>query len=314
MPIANAAVDTVARITRLLPGFRGLGTGYRLFNRMMLGLGAEPVVVAHMKNGTVMRVDLRSTTDIDAYYRGEYDPELLSTILQLLEPGKSFLDVGANIGFYAVAVAAHLRQAGGGGRVLAFEPVSSNFRRLDENLRANACERHASLFQVGLSSESGEAAITLREDFVQGSQTGNAAITTSPDFDRGFSVERIRLETLDGLWGTESRESERIGVVKVDIEGHEDHFLKGARKTLAAHRPTILLEVNKPYFRSRGVELDPAFNHHLPDGYRTFRRVGGKWAAIESFDECAELDNVASVPAERLAEPRFAAFTASRRS
>jgi hypothetical protein len=74
----------------------------------------------------------------------------------------------------------------------------------------------------------------LREDFSRGATTGNAALVIDLDDDR-FPSLTVELDTLDSL--ASGLELDRIDVMKVDIEGHEDFFLRGARNTIAQARP-----------------------------------------------------------------------------
>jgi FkbM family methyltransferase len=308
MNSASLAVTVLATLTRRAPQFRGLGRGYRLLNGVLVSCGARPIVDARMKDGTTIRVDLRTHTELDAFYRGEYDPDLVSLVLQILDPSKHFLDVGANVGFYSVSVARFLKSSGARGRVLAFEPVDANYSRLVENLRTNELLDRAQTYQVGLSNRAGTAKITLREDFAQGGETGNAAIAINEVFDAGFATQEISLSTLDELWLHTPHPDGPIGLVKLDVEGHEHCVLEGARTVLGTHRPVILMEVNKPYFRALGVDLDSAFSPFLPADYTIFSRVRGTWTAIKSLHHCRELENVFLVPAEQLQHARLAPF------
>jgi len=270
--------------------------------------GARPIVDAEMKDGTTIRVDLRTHTELDAFYRGEYDPRLISLVLRVLDPGTHFLDVGANVGFYSVAVACFLKNRGSTGQVVAFEPVQSNYRRLVENLRTNNLLDSAQTYQLGLSNRTGTANITLREDFALGGETGNASIAVSPEFDSGFATMEIKLSTLDELWLNTLHCGGSIGLIKLDVEGHEDCVLEGARTTLDKHRPVILMEVNKPYFRARDIDLDATFARLFPPEYITFCELHGVWTPIKSLSRCRELDNIFVIPSEQLQHARFAAF------
>jgi FkbM family methyltransferase len=306
MRLQDIALTAGSAVTRNVPYFRGLGTLYRLFNGALINLGARPLVTAPMKDGTRLVVDLRTQTELDAYYRGEYDAELLDTLRALLDPDACFLDVGANVGFYALAIAAFLRERGGAGRVVAFEPVTGNYDRLIENVRANRLEERCAAHRVALSNRRGEAVITLREDFRRGARTGNAALPTSERHDAGYARLPIELERLDDLWPRSYGNEASIDVMKLDIEGHEDFCLAGARVTLAAHRPALLMEVNKPYYAARGVGLDETILPRLPERYAIFQRCDASWRRIESLAACRELDNVLVVPVERLGSPRYA--------
>ncbi len=95
----------------------------------MLRLGANPIVLAKMKDGTSMLVDLRTNTEVDAFYKGKYDPVLIDCIRRLLGAESYFLDIGANVGFYTVAIATTLKAKGGSGKVIAFEPFKGNYKR-----------------------------------------------------------------------------------------------------------------------------------------------------------------------------------------
>jgi hypothetical protein len=86
----------------------------------------------------------------------------------------------------------------------------------------------------------------------------------------------------------------------MDIEGHEDFCLKGGQCTVAAHRPTILMEVNEPFYRSRKVDLDDVFLPLLPQDYLIYRQQVARWGPIRSLNECDVLDNVFFVPKEKL--------------
>jgi FkbM family methyltransferase len=304
--VPSLAVNFVARVTRNVPYFRGLGTLYRSFNRLMTRRGAQPLVMAPMKDRTRLKVDLRTNTDVDAFYRGEYDSHLLKTVCSLVRPDACFLDVGANIGFYTIAVAALLRSQDGSGGVIAFEPVLGNYQRLAENVEENGLAAYCILYNIALSNVSNDGAITLREDFLGGSGTGNAAIPTNEAFDAGFATTRIRLEPMDTLLAQHG--SGAIDFVKMDIEGHEDYCLEGGQRLIAAHRPTILMEINKPYYAARGIDIDARFRPLLPTGYRVFRYEKSAWRNVDSLAGPRTIDNLFLIPQEKLTLARYRIF------
>lgn len=308
MSLPNTTLDIGSKITRNIPYFRGLSRLYRSLNVAAIRWGADPVTTAKMKDGTTITVDLRTNTEVDAYYRGEYDSRLLKAIKSLIDPDLYILDVGGNIGFYTVSLGAFLRAQGGSGKVIAFEPFYGNYRRLAENIHRNDLSGFCVVQEFGLSSISAETEITLREDFEHGSGTGNASIPSSEQFDRGFKRARIRIAPLDVAWSDIDCTQRKIGMIKMDIEGHEDHCLVGARATIKAHRPTILMEINKPFYVARGVGLDSTFSPLIPEEYTVFRSAGDRWQRLVSFDECQAIDNVFLVPKEKLELERYAIF------
>ena len=308
MRFLDEAVDLTARLSSRTPYFRGLGTLIRHFNSAVLKLGAAPLTNARMQDGTVLRVDLRSHTEVYAKYLSVYDGQLIELVKGLMDSSGDFVDVGANVGFYTIALGAFLREAGQGGQVVAFEPHEGNFHRLLENIAINKLEAVAHAHQLGLSNSEGRAELTLREDFTAGASTGNAAIATNPEFDSRFRKISIPLARLDDVCRHFREGGRRISFVKVDIEGHEDFFLEGAQEILTRARPIVLMEVNKPYYAARGVDLDARFFPLLPGRYLVLRSVSSVWTRIKSLTECAELDNVILLPEEQIGSDKLAAL------
>src|SRR5688572_10816523 len=305
MKAGNLVLRAAAVFVRNSPPFRGLGRSYRALNSTMLRLGAEPLARAQMKDGSILRVDLRTHTEQGAYYTGHYDDDLIGAVKALLDVDACFLDVGGNIGFYTVAIGSHMRRRGGLGRVVAFEALADNCRRLRENIGENDLAAYCRAEDVALSDNAGLSEITLREDFTRGGGTGNAAIPTNEAFDRGFRRVPIRLDRLDAVWPRLNQQHQlRIDLIKLDIEGHEDLCLIGTRQDLKEDRHILLMEINKPYYEARKVRLDDTFLPLIPERYSIFRPVKGVWTRIESLEECGTLDNVFVVPQEKL--PRAA--------
>jgi len=292
-----------ALLTRAAPpDHEGLWALTRRVNTLLLRLGAGSVVEAKIKTGTVMLVDLSTQTQMGPYYSGTYDSLFMKAISVLFDRDAAFLDVGANIGFYSVAVAHMLKLSRAKGRVYSYEPLEGNYERLVENLARNGLRDLSYTFRVGLSNYGRTELLVLREDFSHGSSTGNASMAISEAFDAGFAKTPIEVVALDAIWDSDMR----IDLIKVDIEGHEDLFLQGASETLCKHRPTILMEVNKPYFEARGIDFDRALRMFLPERYYAFRpSTTGGWAQIGSFRSCRRVDNVILVPEEKLTLPRY---------
>lgn len=265
---------TFARTIRPITRIRGTYRLFRPINRAFLGLGVPPIRVAKMRDGTSMRIDLRSITEWWAFYSGSYDDAALGFIEDLLSRiGGDFLDVGGNIGMYAVRVAARLDPEQ---RAICFEPMPDNAERIRQNAELNSVSEQVDVHEIALSNEQGKATLVLREDFEQGSMTGNASIAISSEADQNFKrieVETCRFDDLrrrDGL--------QELPVAKVDIEGHEDFFLSGAREYLRGERPIIITEINNWYYEQRGTTSSEVFSATIPDDYEAalFRSSGLK--------------------------------------
>jgi FkbM family methyltransferase len=152
------------------------------------------------------------------------EPELL--LLAELCAGGTAVDVGANRGVYAFALAARARE------VHAFEanPDYAEFARRMLGPRARVHE-------VALSNARGRAPffVPIADDGGELHLAGNLK-NTHPQFARQRVVD-ARVETLDGYGLT------GVSFIKVDVEGSELEVLEGAAATIARDRPVLLLEL-----------------------------------------------------------------------
>jgi hypothetical protein len=109
----------------------------------------------------------------------------------------------------------------------------------------------------------------------------------------------VQRETLDRIW----HDRERIDIVKLDIEGHETKFLEGGRETISAHRPVLLIELNRVHHKIRGIDFDNAILSLLPEHYIFAELRAGGMMQISNLAECSDTDFLA-VPEERRHELR----------
>lgn len=125
-----------------------------------------------------------------------------------------FIDIGANIGGYALFVAAH---AGPMARILAIEPQPEIFERLIYNIRQNPFATVKAM-DCALADEDGE--ITL---FLPSHNRGESSVRIVSAEADGARV-RVPARTLHGV--VESEGYTRIDAMKLDVEGAEDLVLE----------------------------------------------------------------------------------------
>lgn len=243
-----------------LPNFRGKGTLFQFFKKIYLKKG-DPVVISKGKLG-IFSVDLRSF-EWEYFCNGTYDENEMSLILYDINIDKTFIDVGANIGFYTVAVAKKIKENNGKGKVISFEPHPKNFQRLKKNIELNDLSSYVDLHNIGLSDKDQTLNLVLREDFSQGAETGNASVAINSDYDHGFEKIKIKTKMFDNFFKL-NYPNLKISFIKIDIEGHEDNFLKGAQKSIQKHFPKIVIEVNKAYYHAKGVDACNEISKLLP--------------------------------------------------
>jgi hypothetical protein len=126
------ARDAIAKICTNLPG-----------GRYILGacnhvLGAvRPRRKEHTYFGAVMECDSRDLIQARIARFGVWEPNISAAFHQVLKPGDTMVDVGANVGFHSL-LAAHL--VGPTGRVVAIEPSPLIAEHLERHRRLNGAE------------------------------------------------------------------------------------------------------------------------------------------------------------------------------
>jgi FkbM family methyltransferase len=143
----------------------------------------------------------------------------------LCDRQKTSIDIGANMGHYSYYMARFSR------RVIAFEPN----RDLHNDLR-RLLGRSVPLEPVALSRAASRAVIRIDRH-----NTGVATIEEKNDLscvaDKSAVVTReIETRTLDSF------NLSNIAMIKIDVEGHEEAVLEGARETLQRNQPALIVE------------------------------------------------------------------------
>lgn len=175
----------------------------------------------------------------ELFWRGAayYEPITTLVMQELLRDAATFLDVGANIGFYSLVASLCQPQLG----VVAFEPNPKNFRLLQANVAANPAARIL-CEPLALSDREGRATLHL--------SASDMSASLESDFESvpGPTLEVART-TVDAYLAQHPKPGRLV--MKVDVEGHEEPCLKGAEQTLAQRKPDLILEVTAPLPEAR---------------------------------------------------------------
>ena len=150
-----------------------------------------------------------------------------------LPPDGVVLDVGANIGLSALALAPLVPR----GRILAVEPSPRTVAALRRTLALNGLEARVAVEGVAVGAAPGEAA------FHAAAHSAGAHLM-DPGTLGGDALPQVRVpvETVDALVARHGLA--RLDFIKIDVEGFETEVLDGARASLARHRPLVFAEFN----------------------------------------------------------------------
>jgi FkbM family methyltransferase len=171
-----------------------------------------------------------------------FDPTVTEALHRLIDPGDRVIDVGANIGYMSSLAAA---RAGPTGEVHAFEPhphVFDALRRNAERWRGREGVANVELHNAALSDESGSGELGVGPVFEANMGLSSLRGDEAPAGNGGNTIT-VSLSRLDQLLA-----DERVGLVKIDVEGHEAGVLRGAEALFADGLVRdIVFEDHDPY-------------------------------------------------------------------
>lgn len=174
---------------------------------------------------------------------------------------KCIVDVGAYIGDTAL-ILSPLTSA----KLYAFEATSKYYNLLKKTIELNNLENVVPI-HAALGAECGHIAINIAD---------SCSSIFMPNIESEGS-EEVEMLTLDSFV---EKTGLKVGLIKVDIEGYEREFLKGAEKTIRSQRPTLLISIYhyaadffeiKPTLES--WDLGYSFKIHKPVDYSISREV-----------------------------------------
>ena len=182
-----------------------------------------------------MKVKLNLLEKIHCYHRlirycVRTEPDTASFINEFVSEGDVCLDIGAHKG-----VVTHMmrRRVGNAGKIIAFEPQEELFEWLEvmvPSLRLNNVE----LEQIALSEESGPR--TLHR---VGAMKSGSFVQEAGDYSDSVTVQTTTMDEY-----AKSKDIDTISFIKIDVDGFELQVLKGAKETLQAFRPVLLIEIS----------------------------------------------------------------------
>ena len=239
------------------PSQRGRG---RLINTWRRCVPSHSALAFEIGAGAFVHLELDDYM-VQWAFVGDHDRDLdYRASLELIEPAATVIDVGANIGLWSLVAA---RRAG---CVHAFEPAPSTFARLRRNLDLNGMPNVVAN-RLAVDREGGTTSFYEAIE----SNSGGAGYLRRPGAPVEVTVERV---TLDDY--CRSRGIERVGVLKLDIEGAEWLALQGAEELLGgAAPPAIFMELDGELTRQFGWEPVDVLAWLRERDYRTWHAEPG---------------------------------------
>ncbi|QPF85053.1 FkbM family methyltransferase [Bradyrhizobium genosp. L] len=204
---AQAAIIRLAHATGLKRGaFRPWLS--RLVNRF----GAGPLDVQYQ--GAAFRFHHQaSATERGALFNPDYNLEELQFLRRHVGAGGTFVDLGANVGTYALALA---RDVGPSGKVIAIEPHPVTHARLAFN---TAASNYPQVRLVAAAAGPSDGELMIETD---GDNLGASHVVTGTPTGNAYKVPSLRLQRI-----LEEAGASKVDALKIDVEGFEDRVLIG---------------------------------------------------------------------------------------
>ena len=204
------------------------------------------------------------------YAAGDWDPLLVGTVFEALEAvghryrGTTFLEIGANFGVYSLPAVAEF----GFARSVAYEPDPASYELLRVNIERNGMSDRVSAYGAALSAEAGELTLSLGvnnagDNRIIVGETGNGRTTVrvpARTFDEDVAAGRIPIADLGLVW--------------LDVQGHEGDVLAGASRLLSSDVPIVLEYSTNLMSESARDRLDTL----IADNFDAFVDLG--WSSL----------------------------------
>lgn len=248
---------------------------------------SDPIVILDEKyNFYWNRYDPRTAISclvVQGYYE-KYETKILSYFAET-KTG-SIIDIGANLGYYAIILGKLLRSSD---ILIAFEANPQIIEMLNRNIAINDLQEDIKVFNCALS-DINDQKLKLYIPLKAGSSA--ASLNKLHPDDTNNSIE-ITTQRLDDV--TQVRNLESICLIKIDVEGAELNVIKGALETIRENKPVLFVELLRKWSKIFGYHPNDVLRILQELGYKAFE-VKSDLASIESIDESTISTNFLLLP------------------
>lgn len=201
----------------------------------------------------------------------DYEKEESQMMENLIADGDVFFDIGANIGWYSINIAASRRAS----TIYAFEPVPATYNHLKTNLNLNSFGNIKS-FNFGFSEQAGQFTFYYPPE---GSSNASSVNLTGRSDVKFAQCQVYTLDEFTRSTGT------RVDFIKCDVEGAELLVFKGGLETIKRDKPAILSEILRKWSAQFNYSPNEIFSLFRSIGYRVFTTNNGYLEEFELMDD-----------------------------
>ena len=171
-----------------------------------------------------------------------HEPLTTSLIIKKLTKGMHCIDIGSNIGYYAILESSKI---GNNGMVWSVEPSPQNFETLSKNVILNQ-RKNIKCYNIAIGSGNGKI------DFLISKKSNWSKIKNESDhIENGDKIIQVDIMTLDSF--SEKNEIKKVDLLRMDVEGYERNIIEGSMNFLEKFKPILMIEVHKMIIGNNGT-------------------------------------------------------------
>lgn len=180
-------------------------------------------------NDILLNLDIRDSIDREIYFTNRYEEEQIKLLLDNIKKYKitRFVDVGANIGIYALTIAKNIPNI----KIDAFEPHKGAFERMEANIHQNGFSQIIQSHNLALSNENKEGYLLAGTRFGT-YQSGGASVSSEGE----MKISQVRGDDL-------IKYTDDIIAIKIDVEGFELSVLQGIENLIKNNKVFLQIEI-----------------------------------------------------------------------
>jgi FkbM family methyltransferase len=198
--------------------------------RLLDAAGLTWPVTAKTFFGRPMHVHLPDLVGVKLYQYGFFEEGLTRAIIEKLQPGDTFVDIGAHVGYYSILASLLV---GAEGHVVSFEPTPRTRTELSANTAGLDNVQIVPMAAWDVSER-----VTL-QDFGWRQSSFNSVVAARVRNRRFESIE-VEAVAVDDWLGAHGIVP---AFIKIDAESAEQRVLRGLRHTIEQHHPILSLEI-----------------------------------------------------------------------
>ena len=167
--------------------------------------------------------------DWGVYFKGGLEAGLIKYMLKISKNYEYFFDIGANSGSVSLPFSKNKNL-----KIYCFEPLKYNYSKLINNYKINNIFERHNFYNLALSNTNGKGFIYYSKKY---NNLGGATLDRKRD-KNNLEKEEIYFDQLDNLIKFENKKI----IVKIDVEGHEQKVIEGAKKFFSSNKIFLYLE------------------------------------------------------------------------